>query len=73
CGVCRIQILDGSVTKKVMSREHISSLDEILGQVLACRVQPTSDLLIRITGKIGIKIFKSEHICKEKSLTFSHE
>lgn len=73
CGVCRIQILDGSISMKVMSREHISTVDEIMRQVLACRVQPTSDLIIRITGKIGIKIAKSELISKDKPLALTHE
>lgn len=50
CGVCKVQVLDGSYSKRVMSREHISEQDEAGGCVLSCRVTPTSDLRIRVLG-----------------------
>lgn len=47
CGICRVRILSGDYRCKVMSREHISPEDQLHGVVLACRVYPESDLLIR--------------------------
>lgn len=50
CGVCKVQVLTGSYTKRVMSREHISESDEAQGCVLACRVRPTSPIGLRVIG-----------------------
>lgn len=47
CGVCRTQILSGTYTTKVMSRAHVTAEDIAAGVVLACRVFPTSDLVVR--------------------------
>jgi ferredoxin len=50
CGVCKVQVLSGSFTKRVMSREHISAAEEADGCVLACRVKPTSAVTLRVVG-----------------------
>lgn len=52
CGVCKVQVLSGSYTKRVMSREHISEQEEAQGCVLACRVRPTSPIALRVIGKM---------------------
>jgi len=52
CGVCKIQVVDGSYAKRVMSREHVSEQEEAAGCVLSCRIKPTSDLRISVIGKI---------------------
>lgn len=52
CGVCKVQVLSGSYTKRVMSREHISEEDEAQGCVLACRVRPTAPIALRVVGKM---------------------
>ena len=52
CGVCKVQILSGSYTKRVMSREHISESDEAQGCLLACRVRPTSPVTLRVVGQM---------------------
>lgn len=52
CGVCRVQILDGSYTTRVMSREHVSVDDEAAGRVLACRVKATSDIRLLVVGSM---------------------
>ncbi len=52
CGVCKVQVLSGSYTKRVMSREHVSEHDEAQGCVLACRVRPTSAVALRVIGKM---------------------
>lgn len=52
CGVCKIAIVSGDVRKKVMSREYVSAEEEAAGTVLACRVLPTSDIRLRVIGKM---------------------
>lgn len=52
CGVCKVQITQGSYTARVMSREHVSEQDEREGRVLACRVRPTSEIRLQVIGKM---------------------
>jgi ferredoxin len=58
CGVCKVEITAGSFNKKVMSREYVSVEDEAAGRVLACRVMPTSDIRLRVLGKM------CKNVCK---------
>lgn len=53
CGVCKVEVLAGSYNKRVMSREHVSEEDEASHRVLACRIWPTSDLRLKVLGKMG--------------------
>jgi len=53
CGVCKIEVLAGSYSKRVMSRAYVSAEEEAAGQVLACRVYPTSDIRLRVLGKMA--------------------
>lgn len=50
CGVCKVQVLSGTYTKRVMSREYVSEQDEVKGCVLACRVRPTNEITLRVIG-----------------------
>lgn len=50
CGVCKIEIVRGDHTRRVMSRDHVSDADLAAGRVLACRVFPTGDLVLRVLG-----------------------
>lgn len=52
CGVCKVQVTQGSYVARVMSREHVSEQDEREGRVLACRVRPTSDVHLAVIGKM---------------------
>ena len=52
CGVCKVQILEGQYSKRVMSRAHISAEDEAGGCVLSCRIKPTSDLRVSVVGSM---------------------
>jgi ferredoxin len=52
CGVCKIEVLSGTYRKRVMSRAHVSVEDEENHRVLACRIWPTSDLRLKVIGKI---------------------
>ena len=50
CGVCKVAIREGRYTTRVMSREHVSEDDERCGRVLACRVNPLSDIRLAVIG-----------------------
>lgn len=53
CGVCKVHVLSGSCDRRVMSRAHVGIEEEAQGYALACRITPTSDLSIRVVGKMG--------------------
>lgn len=53
CGVCKVEITSGSYLKRVMSRDYVSVEDEAADRVLACRVRPTSDITLRVLGKMA--------------------
>jgi len=50
CGVCKVEILSGTYVSRVMSRAHVCEEDEAQGRVLACRVKPTSDIVLAVIG-----------------------
>ena len=50
CGVCKVEVVAGEYSKRVMSRQHVSEADEAAGCVLACRIKPNSDLEVRVVG-----------------------
>ena len=52
CGVCRVQVTSGTYLKRKMSRSVISEEDESNQILLACRCTPTSDLSIKVVGKM---------------------
>ncbi|MDR2011568.1 MAG: 2Fe-2S iron-sulfur cluster binding domain-containing protein [Rhodanobacter sp.] len=52
CGVCKVQVAQGSFSKRVMSREHVSAEEEAIGCVLSCCIKPTSDLRLSVIGKM---------------------
>lgn len=53
CGVCKVEITAGTYFKRVMSRDYVSVEDEAAGRVLACRVRPTSDITLKVLGKMA--------------------
>ncbi|MCP4596530.1 2Fe-2S iron-sulfur cluster-binding protein [Neptuniibacter sp.] len=53
CGVCKVQILSGSYTAKVMSKAHISDAEKAEGYALACRVFPSSDLEVTACNPVN--------------------
>lgn len=67
CGVCKIEVISGSYTKKVMSREHVSVEDETSNRVLACRIWPTSDLRLRVLGKMNKNVCRTNATASEGS------
>ena len=52
CGVCKVEITGGTFQKRVMSREYVSEAEEAAGCVLACRVKPSSDIRLKVLGKM---------------------
>lgn len=58
CGVCKVEVTAGSFTRRVMSREHVSVEDEAAGRLLACRVYPTSDIRLRVIGKMARNVYR---------------
>jgi len=60
CGVCKVEIVSGSYRKRAMSRAHVSAEDEAQHRVLACRIWPTSDLTLKVLGKMG------KNLCRER-------
>lgn len=53
CGVCKVEVIAGSYTRRVMSRACVSAEEEAANIVLACRIRPTSDLRLQVLGKMA--------------------
>lgn len=47
CGVCKLQVLRGDYQTRRMSRGVLSPQEEAEGVVLACRLYPKTDLLVK--------------------------
>ena len=53
CGVCKVRIVDGSVTALgPVSRAHVSREEECAGMTLACRVAPATAVTLEVAGKL---------------------
>jgi ferredoxin len=59
CGVCKVQIIEGTYQARAMSREHVSEEDQAGHRVLACRVRPTSDIRLAVLGKMKKAVFRT--------------
>lgn len=59
CGVCKVEITAGTYVKRVMSREYVSVEDEAADRVLACRVRPTSDISLKVLGKMAKNVCRT--------------
>lgn len=47
CGICRVQIVSGEYIKTgTMSRDHVTEQGELLGDALACCINPASDIVL---------------------------
>ncbi|MDD3445523.1 MAG: 2Fe-2S iron-sulfur cluster binding domain-containing protein [Zavarzinia sp.] len=53
CGICKIEVVDGNYKPEVMSRQHVTEDDQHHGRVLACRIRPQGDLVVRVIGKMN--------------------
>jgi ferredoxin len=53
CGVCKVRILEGQITKLgPVSRAHVSEEEERSGCTLACRVAPLTEVRLEAIGKL---------------------
>ncbi len=52
CGICKVEVVSGAYSKKVMSRDHVSADDEAHQRVLACRICAEGDLQVKVLGKM---------------------
>ncbi len=65
CGVCKVEIVEGTYTKRVMSRAYVTAEEEAADKVLACRVKPTSDIRLRVLGKMA------KNVCRPQANTLA--
>ena len=68
CGVCGVKVISGSYECGRMSKAQVSTKQQQQGYALACRLKPTSDLLIEcspsplaISGIPGLAKAKQKH------------
>lgn len=66
CGVCKVEVLSGTYTAGVMSRSAISEEDERRQCALACRIYPTSDLKLKVVGKMARSVEALKQEAAEK-------
>lgn len=59
CGVCIVQITNGSFSKRAMSRQYVSEEDEANATILACRVKPTSDIKLKVIGRMSKSVCRT--------------
>jgi ferredoxin len=53
CGVCKVRIVEGSITRiGPVSRAHVGAAEELQGYTLACRVSPATPVRLEIAGKM---------------------
>jgi 3-phenylpropionate/trans-cinnamate dioxygenase ferredoxin reductase subunit len=53
CGVCKVRVVEGTVTTLgPISREHVSADEERRGITLACRVAPVTAVRLEVVGKL---------------------
>lgn len=53
CGVCKVRIVEGTVTSLgPVSRAHVSVEEERCGITLACRVAPATAVRLQVLGKL---------------------
>ena len=60
CGVCKVEITAGTYLKRVMSRAYVSAEEEAADRVLACRVKPTSDIRLKVLGKMSKNVCRTQ-------------
>ncbi|SHI29267.1 2Fe-2S iron-sulfur cluster binding domain-containing protein [Pollutimonas bauzanensis] len=53
CGVCKVHVTAGQYATRKMSRSCLSVEEEAEGIVLACKLFPRSDLVLRVVGRMG--------------------
>jgi len=52
CGICKVKVLEGVYHTLIMSKSHIDNADLKENIVLACRVKPSSNLIVEIMSLV---------------------
>jgi ferredoxin len=53
CGVCKVEVMSGVYEAfGTMSSAHVSSQDLAEGRVLACKIHPRGDIILKVVGKM---------------------
>jgi ferredoxin len=60
CGVCKVEILSGEYECGLMSKVHVSEQEQNRRVVLACRVKPRTDLVLKVVGKMCKSVLRCE-------------
>lgn len=50
CGICKVRVTRGHYLAQKMSQGVLNAQEQAAGVVLACRVRPTSDLVLEVVG-----------------------
>jgi ferredoxin len=53
CGACKVHVTQGEYETKKMSRSCVTADEEANGFALACRLHPSSDLKVKVVGKMA--------------------
>lgn len=52
CGACKVEIVEGDYSVRKMNRAVVSADEEAARRVLACKVYPRADLVVRALGRV---------------------
>lgn len=52
CGVCKVRVTAGSYRCERISRACVSVEEQEIGYALACRLFPTTDISVRVVGRM---------------------
>ncbi len=59
CGVCKVRVVEGAIhALGPVSRAHVSADEECQGVTLACRVAPSTPVVLEVVGKFEKPFFK---------------
>lgn len=56
CGYCKIRVVEGEFSCGKMSRAHVPPEALDMGEVLACRIYPRTDLMIECMPEDGVAL-----------------
>ena len=62
CGSCKSRLLDGRVIHGAHQAKALSAEEEAAGRVLACRVKPSSDISLRVLGKMAKNVCRVQPV-----------
>ncbi len=56
CGVCRVRVISGEYTTRRMSAKHVTEAEQAEGLALACRLIPSSDVVVELAQQTSIPL-----------------